>query len=458
MKNNSKRALVLLASSLLLVACGGKDEVSDKGLIKEKTEITVWTTFNADYQSVIDKVIAKVQKDEPNLTINYVKQSTGYDGLKDMTVEGFATDTYPDVVVAYPDSVADFINADKALDIAPYMNNDVYGWTEEDFADVYQAYIEEGQNYTIEGTYSLPLTKSTEAMYYNHDIIGITLPGVNNGEALTEAYINSLTWDEMFNVLGPALLAYNDSLDADHKLIKATDDDWCILGYDSDSNLFITLAEQYGYGYTSIDEFGNGSIDFVNDDMKALMNKFNGYYRNRLLQTQGTHGNYTNYLFTAGNCIFTVGSTGGVGYQFSSSNPMNVGVALIPQAGGEHAKKVINQGPSLAFLDHDSDNRALASWLFYKEWTKTEYNAQWAEISGYSPIRKSVAEDDNYLEYANVSSAETAYGLASKEALLARNATYAAGVGAYLYSSPVFFGSATARTSVGSLLTTLTRP
>ena len=35
--------------------------------------------------------------------------------------------------------------------------------------------------------------------------------------------------------------------------------------YDSDENLFITLAHQSGGGYTSVDDQGNYSLDFMNE-------------------------------------------------------------------------------------------------------------------------------------------------------------------------------------------------
>ena len=64
------------------------------------------------------------------------------------------------------------------------MYNEEYGWTEEEQEDYVAAYLEEGSNYSVPGTFSLPLSKSTEAMYYDEDkIIGLTLEGVNGGKA-----------------------------------------------------------------------------------------------------------------------------------------------------------------------------------------------------------------------------------------------------------------------------------
>ena len=67
--------------------------------------------------------------------------------------------------------------------------------------------------------------------------------------------------------------------------------------------------------------------------------------------TKGVINTNVNYRSTANAMLFSIGSTGGVKYQFSSDNPLNVGVAMIPQAAGR-AKKVISQGGILLTVCH----------------------------------------------------------------------------------------------------------
>ena len=429
--------------------------------VEEDTEILVQTTFNDTYGQIFKDAITSLAKKEPHLTVKYDKYSGSYSDLKDEVVKGVPANNYPDVVAAYPDSVADFINAGVPLKMDKYMNNADYGWTAEEKADFYEAYLAEGQNYSIPGTYSLPIAKSTEAMYYDSNkIIGLNLasidPSINNGQAITEDYINSLTWDEMFNKFAPALLAYRETL-ATPALKKAfldteTYPDWAVVGYDSDDNLFITLAEQYGYGYTSMDPAtGNGSIDFVNDGMKNLMKQFNAAYKNKYFTTKGIIGTNINYRSNEDAVLFSIGSTGGVNYQFSSQNPKNVGVAKVPQAAGK-ATKLIQQGPSLAFLKHsgdDSNNRGLGAWLFYKELTQVRSCIAWATTTGYSPIRKSVAESDDFLDFSDPDN----FPEKTSDRLKALNAAYQESTMNYLFVSPVFKGSSEARTQVAGIVT-----
>ena len=479
MKKN--RLTILMAASLLaLVGCGSPaenksekpsdtddsqevkpssdvspDTSAEEGdyIVKEPTEITIWTTYNDTYQAILNNCIEEFKTIEKNVTIKNIKQQGSYDDLKKMCVDGFAVDNYPDIVSAYPDSVADFINNFKALDIQPYMENKEYGWTEDDLDDIPESIIEAGQKYAMPGTYSLPCSKSTEAMYYNQDVlIGLNLssvdPTINNGQPLNDTYLQNLTWEELFEKLVPALDAYDQAQTADRKIIdRDTYADWAWVGYDSDDNLFITLAEQYGYGYTSLDPVtGKGKIDFDNDGMKNLMKKFAGYNKQHYFTTKGVIIENVNYRSTKDAMLFSIGSTGGVKYQFDSGNAHNVGVAPIPQAAGK-PKKVISQGPDFAFLDHNNENRAKATWLFYKFFTSTRYNSAWALATGYSPIRYSVMETKDYQDYADASTKDPQ----TLDRLYALNANYAGNAAEFFFTSPVFKGSSEARNQVATI-------
>ena len=422
-------------------------------VITENTEITIWTTYNDTYQAIINNCIAEFETMYPNVKVNNVKQQGSYDDLKKMCVDGFAVDNYPDLVSAYPDSVADFLNNGKGLDVTDLMNDPKIGWTEDDFEDIPASIIEAGQKYSIPGTYSLPCSKSTEAMYYNQDVlIGLNLknidPTINGGNALNDAYFQELTWEELFEKLIPALDAYDQAQDAGKKIIdRTTYTDWAWVGYDSDDNLFITLAEQYGYGYTSINpNTGKGVIEFDNDGMKGLMKKFAGYNANHYFTTKGVIGTNVNYRSTVDAMLFSIGSTGGVKYQFSADNPHNVGVAPIPHAAGK-PQKMISQGPDFAFLDHSNDNKAKATWLFYKLFTSTKYNCEWAMTTGYAPVRYSVMETKQYLDYSDASDKDPK----TLDRLYALNASYVGGAAEFFFTSPVFKGSSEARNQVATI-------
>ena len=246
-------------------------------------------------------------------------------------------------------------------------------------------------------------------------------------------------------------MAYNNAASSSEKIIDTSDSNWAVVGYDSDDNLFITLAEQYGYAYTSLDQqSGIGSVDFVNDGMKSLMKTFNKAYTNHYVTTQGIYGKYCNYLSTAGKMLFSIGSTGGISYQFSATTKFDVGVAPIPQAAGKETK-AISQGPSFTCLKYSdaqyAESHAQQCWNFYKILTSTDICVEWATSTGYAPVRYSAAQSEAYLNYSN----EERYPLNTLARMTARNARYVPTMNDYLFTSPVFYGSDKARTAVKGL-------
>lgn len=427
----------------------------------EKTKITLWTTLS--YQTQIENMIATFEEANKDIEVENVKVSGGYDDLKEQTIAGFPTDNYPDLVLAYPDHVADYLDYNKAADITPYMTHPDYGWTDEEMEDVVPNFLAEGQSYSIEGTFSLPFCKSTEGMFYNADVlIGLNLSGVdatiNGGKPLTANYFDNLTWDELFNKLCPALITYNEQADAKSKILDTSGNDWAVIGYDSDDNLFITLAEQYGLPYTDIVEAtGKGQALWNTPEMKDLMRTFNHAKNNHYFMTKGTNNNANvNKAFVVNKLLFSIGSTGGVKYQHSEENPFNVNVTKIPQVDHDDFK-IINQGPSLAFLKHPGKDgrtdktRLEAAWKFYKHMAIESNVTTWATATGYMPIRYSSYESEEYLEYSDVSDKEPL----SLELLTAKNATYCSEVLDGLFTSPVFKGSSECREQVGGLLKSL---
>ena len=431
----------------------------DGYLIKEPT--TIELVSNSSYTDDLDSFIASFKKIEPNVTVINTKESTSYDGVKDKIVDGLAANNYADLAVLYPDAIGTLMDYGVVRQLDPYMTNETYGWSDDDLDDIIPAYLQEGTEYILPGTYSLPFSKSTEAMFYNKCILGLDLSkfdsSINGGNPISEEYINNLTWDELFDHLAPALVSYNNTLDDDHKILRdnATYTK-AVFGYDSDDNLFITLAEQSGYGYTEVDPVtGEGKLLFNNDGMKGLMKKFKAAYDNGYFFTKGSskNGKYTNFSFTASSALFTVGSTGGLKYQVAAN--LDTGVARIPQAPAGEGRKnsLISQGPSICLLDHKDDNRALAAWLFYKHMTNEMNSLKWALDTGYSPIRYSNMESNDYLDVASEEGKE----LYSLDMVKARVFQYVADekVASSFYTTPVFKGSDAARTVCGSLVTTL---
>ncbi len=457
MKNYRKLFVLLLPFLLMGCSNNNKNKDSDTGkdencIIKDDVEISFLCMSDGKYNELLKNIIASFKNVEPHVTVNLSNPlgSGNYSNLENIVVSGFLKENYPDIVQCYPDNVVKYIARGFALNLDPYLNNEKYGILGEEKTDYIEAFMNEGRSYTTEGTYSLPFCKSTELLYYHAEaLIGIDLSSIdssiNNGQPLDATYLDNLSWEELFDKLCPAIKTRNDTLPASEKLYVESEDS-AIFTYDSDENFFITLADQYNYGYTSINENGQGSIDYDNAGMKQLMKKLNSAKKNGFLQTKYTFNDYVSSLFQEKKCLFTVSSTAGLSYNYNKTHPFEIGIARIPHAEGKDYSS-INQGPSVCILDHKDENRALAAYLFWKHLTDKTNSVDWTIHTGYMGIRNSSYTSDAYIEASSYNQKDDLEKLATSQ-----NLKKIIDVRESTFNTYVFRGSSNARKNVGHLL------
>ena len=136
------------------------------------------------------------------------------------------------------------------------------------------------------------------------------------------------------------------------KKLKEYDANSIPLGYDSESNFFITQCEQMNLPYTS--PTGENFL-FNTQAHKEHFAKFKAWYDKGYMTTQAIYGAYTSGLFVKTGAeeqksYMSIGSSAGAKHQcpeaVSGKDPFQVGMAQIPQH-NENNKKVISQGPSV---------------------------------------------------------------------------------------------------------------
>src|SRR5574344_1427775 len=118
MKNKNLLLLGLLPLALgLLAGCNNNTPVDhgkdDTDITKLKTEITFQTTMGKDNQASVNRCIEDFNKTYPDIKVNLSIYSGSYSALANDITSKFATDTYPDMAMVYPDAVADFIDYGK---------------------------------------------------------------------------------------------------------------------------------------------------------------------------------------------------------------------------------------------------------------------------------------------------------------------------------------------------------
>lgn len=447
-------ALLIVLSTVALTACGGQEtapedssapdaapaengavanfEVPEGGYDGSDVTITFYHTMGENLSTVLDQYIAEFNKLYPNIHVNHEKIGN-YDDVREQISTEITVGNQPNLAYCYPDHVALYnlakavVQMDNLIDSQVEVKRadgttEILGLTDEQKADFIEGYYNEGRQFGDGLMYTLPMSKSTEVLYYDKtffDENGLTVP---------------TTWEEMEAVCAK---------------IKEIDPESCPLGYDSEANWFITMCEQYQSPYTSAT--GDHYV-FNNDQNKDFVKMFNSWYQKGYLTTQKIYGGYTSGLFTAEDGMrsyMSIGSSAGANHQLPQTDAdgnyrFEVGVATIPQV-SESNKKVISQGPSLCIFKDSNPQEVVASWLFAKFLTtNVDFQSEFAMASGYVPVLKSVSTNPTYSEFlANADGGKYIAALAAKVCLDQADA---------YYTSPAFNGSSTARDQVGGLM------
>lgn len=421
---------VLAMMGTALIGCGSTKK-------KYAINITFWHTMGQTLQGLLNRFITEFQAENPDIGIEHAAQG-GYDDLEEKLSAAIPAGTTPTMAYCYPDHVAEYMESNAVLQLDDFVNSEELGFTENDglVSDIIPTYWQEGQEYKKTGIYSVPYSKSTEIMFYNKTVFEDAAH-----HASGQPYKVPTTWEEMEQLMIEAKGDYPDKI---------------VLGYDSDANMFITLCEQYGIPYTSLNkETGVGSADFNNPAAKAMVTKLVDWVDKGYLTTQAlSSGAYTSTQFKEGSLLMSIGSTGGTSYNYGEN--FEIGLAELPAPdetnpfdfGGTLPKTnhIIMQGPSICFFKKSTKAEREAAWKFYKFIVKTMNSASWSVKSGYSPIRQSSFDSEAMQNYLADPDQEGADKLI--QSVVSR---YDELTSRY-YVSPAFHGSSTARNQVDGIL------
>ena len=441
----TKRIVALLLIAVMtigmLTACGGSgkkgaagDVVTAEGGfdINKPVTITFYHQMGAELQKILATAIEDFNKFYPNITIK-AETMGDYDGILNQIQTEINVGNQPNLAYCYADHVAtynlggavqplDSLIANTEVITRADGSTEVLGLTQEQIDDFIPAFYNDGRVYGDGKMYTLPVVRSTEALYYNKTFFekhGLTVP---------------TTWDEMETVC---------------RQIRELEPTCIPLGYDSEANWFITMCEQSGSPYTSTE---GDKFLFDNDVNKAFVKRFQGWYKDKLVTTQELSGGYTSALFTGESdtgtrCYMCIGSTGGATYQQPNQTngvfEFEVGMAPIPQVDPANPK-VISQGPSICVFRKNASHETVAAWLFAKFLaTDVVFQASVSMNNGYASVLKSAQENPVYKDFLATAGTEGIQAYAVQVTLEQQDS---------FYNSPAFFGSSVAREQVGLLV------
>ena len=407
------------------------DFVCDVCGVELQVTITFYHTMGSKLSQVLSQYITEFNAIYPNITVRH--QAVGsFDDVKDRVAGEIKAGVQPNIAYCYPDHVALYNEAGAVATLDDFIastevvtradgTTETLGLTAEQKADFIQGFYNEGKQFGDDMMYSMPFAKTTEVLYYNKtffDEHNLTLP---------------TTWAEM-----EALCA----------TIKAIDPDCIPLGYDNESNWFITMCQQYGSPYTSAEE-GNHLL-FNNDTNKGFVKMIREWYDKGYVTTQQLYGAYTASLFNGNGSYMCIASSVSANRMCPKKDistgeyPFEVGIASIPQVNPANPK-VIAQGPSLCILEQEDPLEVVASWLFVKFLTtNAEFQTEFSLASGYMPVIKSTVENEAYAEYLAAADGGDHIAALSAKVCLEQESAY--------FTAPAFNGSGIVSNEVGALL------
>ena len=468
---NSKLKVFLVTLPLVftsLASCnfanGNKDK-SNGAEANGTVTIKFWHTFG---QTVVDGLKSKIAdfkaavKEHDNVDVDVdLKYQGGYDDIAKLIADGYSVSNSPTIAVAYPDNVSDYLEIGKSaneefvVNLDKFISSNEVGFGKESWLgdekskdDFVEDFFDEGSCYSVEGTYSLPFLKSTEIMFYNLDLLMEAMkgfkPDLNNSETLVKEYMSKITWDEFIE-----LCAYVKQHKAEISNMLEVP-----MWYDSDANYIITKMFQNRVPYSSIDANGKGKIDFESGDafngVVDLLDEARQNYANGLFITKGIKNTYGSDWFTNEKCLFSIGSSGGSGYNFPQADAFKLGVCRVPA--DNNNPMYVSQGPTLTMFNdrglskEENDRIQLYAWKFMKYITNGQVNAEICinGSEGYIPVRYSAYETRFFQEF--MAEGER-YAMCYKVVVNDVNNS-----ARYLVSS-AFKGSAALRNECGTMLT-----
>ncbi len=424
-------------------------------LTTDPIEITLWHAMGASNQALLEKYAASFKQKYPNVTVVIPAGVGNYDTLKTNMINAITANAMPNLVQAYPDHVAEYLNGKAVLNLNPYINSTTWGLNGPDaLTDIIQSYLDENSQYDAAGTYySLPFNKSTEVMIYNktafdalslpvpqtwQDIIAAAPALKTYGDAIAEAKVRAANPGMTEMALAPLIAA------AKALIVPAS--------YDSTGNAFITFTRQFEGGYTALNyQTFKGEYLWVNNANTTAAMQFLKDNKSVITLPEFWDQQYASTPFVNQQTFVTIGSSAGVRYNVPSSDPttgqpvFQIGVAPVPyNAAKPNAKAVIQQGTNISLMKTGTAQQQLASWLFLKHLISLENTTDWAMQTGYLPVRTSAYESTTYQNFLTNPTANQLYiSMAANAAYLQRN---------NMYYDPAFIGSSRARTQVGLAL------
>ena len=362
-----KRLLAALLSSALvmttLAGCSSKSGSSD--MVTELTEpitIEMWHYMNGGQADALNSIIEDFNAtNDKGITVNAISQGSIVD-LNKKVISAAQSNSLPAIINVYPDVATGLIEDKKLVNLSSFINDKNVGMADEmdDFVDTF---IEETSQWGEGEVYGLPMTKSTEVLYVNKNMLeslGYTLEDLED-----------LTFEKLAEISNKAV----------------TELGVAGFGFDSSSNAFISSLKMDGLDFVD----SKGTINVDNEWVREYMTFFQKQAESGAFRIAG-EDKFLSNPFVNQKMLCYQGSSAGYAY-LNNDGAFEIAVVEVPVFEGKD-KAVMQQGASLFVTNNVSAEAQYAAYEFVKFATNAENTAKFATATGYLPVRKSAVETE----------------------------------------------------------------
>lgn len=421
----------LMLCCLCAVACGDSFDG-----ITIKFRVPSGTISNA-LQTIIPEFEAQ---HEGEIRVDLDLITGGYDGLLTQNVYDLNNGKAPTMTLGYPDHFALYLSGEGLVSLNQYIERDSY-----DLSDFIESYLPENKlSDNNDDYYGLPFNKSTEVMIYNKtvfDAMGYKVPETwDDVETLGLQIIADCKAGKLDNIAG---VKYSETDKKPSEYLASNI--FYPLSYDSTDNAFITICRQWDGDYTQRETMSKGYALFNNEEVIEGLSYFQTLAQRGLFSVaESFDESYASNAFKNLQCLITIGSSAGVGYNLPSGDKFEIGVAPIPYKDEDH-KFVISQGTNICIMSQCTQEEQDAAWELIKFLLSTENTTKFATLTGgYLPVRYSAYETQEYKNHLDPElNLNYHYALSSQVGIEYRD-NYR------MFVDPAFVGSSTVRDAVGT--------
>lgn len=362
-----KRLLAALLSSALvmttLAGCSSKSGSSD--MVTELTEpitIEMWHYMNGGQADALNSIIEDFNAtNDKGITVNAISQGSIVD-LNKKVISAAQSNSLPAIINVYPDIATGLIEDKKLVNLSSFINDKNVGMADEmdDFVD---SFIQETSQWNNGEVYGLPMTKSTEVLYVNKNMLeslGYTLED-----------LEGLTFEKLAEISNKAV----------------TELGVAGFGFDSSSNAFISSLKMDGLDFVD----SKGTINVDNEWVREYMTFFQKQAESGAFRIAG-EDKFLSNPFVNQKMLCYQGSSAGYAY-LNNGGAFEIAVVEVPVFEGKD-KAVMQQGASLFVTNNVSAEAQYAAYEFVKFATNAENTAKFATATGYLPVRKSAVETE----------------------------------------------------------------